>query len=64
LLIFDFVIVDFAIKNHQSSITSLLCAAYASGNVRRTSSTPADPAWSSGSWSSNSSALYSHRTAS
>src|SRR6185437_5533904 len=45
-------------------LISLLCAAYASGNGGRTSSSPAARSSSCGSWSSNSCALCNHRTAS
>jgi hypothetical protein len=51
------------ITNHQLQIISLLCAACACGTGGRTFSVPDDPVSSCGSWSSNSSALCNHHTA-
>src|SRR6266849_4954943 len=53
----------FSITNYQLQIISLLCAACACGTGCRTSSVPDGPVSSCGSWSSNSSALCNHHTA-
>jgi len=51
-------------KFNNPSITSLLYAAYASGNADKTSSTPDAPSSSYGSWWSNSFAPCNRRTVS